>query len=389
MNQVQILNVAIDNLSKQELLGQLKSGGMVVTPNVDHLIKLQKDPDFYEVYQNADYRICDSQIVKMMSGVLGTPIREKLSGSDLFPAFYNYYKDDEEVTIFLLGAAEGVAAKAQKRINEKVGREMVVGTYSPSYGFEKNPQECEKIIQIVNQSGATVLAVGLGAPKQEKWIHKYKNRMPHVNLFMAIGATIDFEAGNRPRSPEWISQMGLEWAHRLMSEPQRLWKRYLIDDLPFFWLILKQRLNLYGYQMPIGQLLQQAGLLSRDRVELILQEQAQESHLRFGDLVARRGWLERQTIDFFVEQFPKLPRAKQKEPLGQYLKQAALLDDIQIRNILNYQQQERGLRFGEIAVLKGWVQPETVEFFIKNLEAEQKARSQVSYRSRIPLAANY
>ncbi len=83
-----------------------------------------------------------------------------------------------------------------ENINRRVGRQIVVGAHSPSYGFEKNEQECEELIHIVNESGATVLLVGAGAPKQEKWIAKYRSRMSGVKLFMALGATIDFEAGN-------------------------------------------------------------------------------------------------------------------------------------------------------------------------------------------------
>lgn len=373
MQQVNILNVAIDNLSSQELLEKLKYGGVVVTPNVDHLIKLQKDAEFQDVYNNADYKVCDSQIVKMMSNLLGTPIREKLSGSDLFPAFYNHYKHDETVKIFLLGAAEGVAYKAQQQINAKVGRKIVVGSYSPSYGFEKNPEECEKILEIITQSGATVVAVGLGAPKQEKWIHKYRKRLPNVKVFLAIGATIDFEAGHRPRSPQWMSDLGVEWAFRLLSEPKRLWKRYLVEDLPFFLLIFKQKFNLYKYRIPLGQLLQQAGLISAEQVTEILQEQAHESHMRFGELLVRRGWLQPETVEFFADLFPQLAIANPKEPLGHYLKKAALLTDDQIDAILNYQR-HTGLRFGEIAVLKGWVKQETINLFLQCVAYEYEAR---------------
>ncbi len=375
MNQIKILNVSIDNLTQEELLLLLKKqGGVVVTPNVDHLIKLQNDPEFHHIYQEADYRVCDSQILKLVSNWLGDPIREKISGSDFFPAFYNYFKDDEDTTIFLLGAAEGVAHEAQKKINSKLGREIVIGSYSPSYGFEKNEAECQKIIEMVNQSGATVLAVGVGAPKQEKWIYKYKNQLPNIKVFMAIGATLDFEAGNRPRSPEWMSKYGVEWAFRLMSEPKRLWKRYLIEDLPFFWLVFQQKLNLYQYKSPIGQLLKRAGLISTEQVEEILQEQAYQRHLRFGDLLARRGWVKPETVDFFAEQLPKLATAHPQQPLGQYLKKAALLNDDQITRILNYQNQT-GMKFGEIAVLKGWVKQETIDWFVDTVTDEHQARS--------------
>jgi len=175
---------------------------------------------------------------------LGKPLREKVSGSDLFPAFYRRYGNDPSVKIFLLGGMEGVAEIAQHNINNKVGREMVIDTYSPPFGFENNPIECQKIIDMVDSSGANVLAVGLGAPKQEKWICEYRNDMNRIKTFLAIGATIDFEAGNIQRAPVWMSTAGLEWLYRLVKEPGRLWKRYLIEDLGFFILVLRQKLNL-------------------------------------------------------------------------------------------------------------------------------------------------
>lgn len=244
MEKVTILNITIDNLLRKELLDKLKSG-VVFTPNVDHLIKLQKDEDFYKVYLIADYKLCDSQVLIYASKFLGTPIKQKISGSDFFPAFYNYHKYNEEIKIFLLGAATGVAKKAQEKINRKVGRNIVVGSYSPSFGFEKDELECMEIVKIINQSEATVLSVGLGAPKQEKWIYKYKDKLPNIKIFLAVGATIDFEANKLKRSPQWMSDSGLEWLYRLLAEPKRLWKRYLIEDLLFFWLILQQKLNLY------------------------------------------------------------------------------------------------------------------------------------------------
>jgi exopolysaccharide biosynthesis WecB/TagA/CpsF family protein len=244
MNKVEILNVSLDNISQSEFLQSFTSG-IVFTPNVDHLMKLQSDSDFFQNYKSATYKLCDSKILFYVSRFLGTPIKEKISGSDLFPAFYEYHKNNDDIKIFLLGAREGVALKAQEKINSKVERNMVIGAHSPSFGFEKNEEECLKIIDIINQSGATVLAVGVGAPKQENFICQYKDKLPNIKIFLAIGATIDFEAGNIKRAPKWISEVGLEWLYRLLAEPKRLWKRYLVHGPSFFWLILKQKLNLY------------------------------------------------------------------------------------------------------------------------------------------------
>jgi exopolysaccharide biosynthesis WecB/TagA/CpsF family protein len=244
MNQVRILNLDIDNLTMRELLEQLDRG-VVYTPNVDHLLQLQDDRRFVEAYREADFKVCDSQLLVMAARFLGTPLREKLSGSDVFPAFCAFHRNDPQITIFLLGAREGVAARAMERLNARFGRRIVVGAYSPPFGFENDPAEGERILRTVEASGATVLAVGLGAPKQELFIHRCRSLLPSVRIFLAIGATIDFEAGTLSRSPGLLSRVGLEWFYRLCKEPRRLWRRYLLRGPRFFALLLRQRLGLY------------------------------------------------------------------------------------------------------------------------------------------------
>ncbi|NJL62384.1 MAG: WecB/TagA/CpsF family glycosyltransferase [Methylacidiphilales bacterium] len=245
MRQINLLNVTIHDMTMQELLDRLRDGGIVFTPNVDHVMKLQTNREFYGVYQEADYRVCDSKVLMYVSNFLGTPIQEKISGSDLFPAFYYYYQHDKNINIFLLGSEAEIVDQAGKNINTKVGRDMVTAVHSPSFGFEKNEQECQKIVELINRSQATVLAIGVGAPKQEMWIAKYREQLKYVKIFLAIGATIEFEAGSIERAPKWMSEIGLEWLYRLANEPQRLWKRYILSIFPFFYLILQQRLQLY------------------------------------------------------------------------------------------------------------------------------------------------
>jgi len=385
MSTVQILNVSIDNLSTEELLKRLGAyGGVVFTPNVDHLMKLQKDPEFYQVYQTCNYRVCDSQILYYASRLLGQPIREKISCSDLFPAFYQYYRRCPNTKIFLLGAAEGVAHRAQTRINQLVGREIIVDCYSPPFGFEQDEAECQYIIDRIRQSGATVLAVGLGAPKQEKWIAQYRHQLQQIKIFLAIGATIDFEAGEKPRSPQWVSVAGMEWLYRLVTEPKRLWKRYLVEDLPFVWLLIQQKLNLYkapfatesilmastAVKMPLlGQVLLEAGLITAKQVSLVLDAQANGQNMRFGEILAEWGWVSQETVDFFADQLPQLATAAHKNPIGYYLKAAKLLNDEQINTILA-EQSHLQLRFGEIAVRNGWVKQKTVDSVLRYLQGE-------------------
>lgn len=237
---VDLFGMDFDNFSKQELLSNLQKG-VVFTPNVDHLMKLRRDPDFVSIYQKADFKICDSQVLMYASKFLGKPLKAKLSGADLFPWFCDYHKHNEHIKVFLLGGAEGVAHEAQRRINTRIGREIVVGEYSPPYGFESDPAECHKIIALIEGSPANVLVVCLGAPKQEKWIATHRDLLPKVDIFMAVGAAVDFEAGCKPRAPKYVSELGLEWLYRLVCEPRRLWRRYLIEGMPFVGLVLVEK----------------------------------------------------------------------------------------------------------------------------------------------------
>jgi len=244
METVKVLNIDIQNITRQELLENLKEG-VLVTPNLDHLIKLQKDKEFYDVYQKSEWVVCDSKILYLFGKLLKTPIKEAIPGSSFFTSYYMYHKDDADCKIFLLGAKEGVSAKAMERINAKVDRQIVVGAYSPSFGFEKNEEECKEIVDIINRSGANVVLVGVGAPKQEKWIMKWKHLMPGVKVWMALGATIDFEAGNVKRAPKIYQKLAMEWLYRFTREPKRLFHRYFVDDMKFFWYFGKQLLGIY------------------------------------------------------------------------------------------------------------------------------------------------
>lgn len=251
MDKVPVLNIEINNLTRQGLLERLTSG-VLITPNLDHLVKLQKDKNFYDVYQQAEWVVCDSKILYWFTKLLKNPIQEPIPGSSFFPAFYEYHKNNPACKIFLLGAAEGVAEKAREKINRKVCREMVIGSHSPSYGFEKNEAECDELIDLVNRSGATVLLVGVGAPKQEKWIACYRNRMPDVKIFMALGATIDFEAGTLKRAPLFYQKIGMEWFYRFLKEPKRLFRRYFVDDTMFIWYFAKQLVGIYKNPFDFG-----------------------------------------------------------------------------------------------------------------------------------------
>ena len=143
---VRILNSDIHNITQNDLLNTLKKG-IVVTPNIDHMMRLQKDEAFYQLYQKADYRVCDSRIIYLLCRLLfpSNALKEQITGSDFFPAFCQFHKNNLDTHIFLLGGSENSVVQAKDNINQKTGREIVSGYYSPPFGFEHSDEESRLI----------------------------------------------------------------------------------------------------------------------------------------------------------------------------------------------------------------------------------------------------
>jgi exopolysaccharide biosynthesis WecB/TagA/CpsF family protein len=242
--QINILNAVVDNISMDELVNDFDEG-LLLTLHVDMLMKLQKDQEFYDILPEFDIITCDSQILYFATKFLGTPAKERVSGSDYFPKYYMKHKDNKDVTIFLCGGAPGIAEIAQENVNKKVGREIIVGTYSPPFDFDNSQEEIDKVINSINDSGATVLLVGLGGGRQEKFIVKYRDRFKHVKTFLPLGGTIDYEAATFKRPPAWVTEGGLEWLYRLLKEPKQRWHRYIVHEPPALYYLLAQKLGFY------------------------------------------------------------------------------------------------------------------------------------------------
>jgi N-acetylglucosaminyldiphosphoundecaprenol N-acetyl-beta-D-mannosaminyltransferase len=241
---IQLLNVKVDNITMNELVENFDKG-MLLTMHVDMIMKLQQDQDFYNIIPKFDLVTCDSQFLYWGAKLLGYPIKERVSGSDFFPHYYNRHKDDPSIKIFICGAKPGVAEIAQEKINAKIGRKMVVGNYSPHFQFDQDAEELERMVDTINSSGATVLLVGLGAGRQEKFLVKYRDRLTNIHTFLPLGGTIDYEAQTLKRPPQWVTDWGMEWLYRLLLEPKMRWKRYIIHEPPVIWNLLLQRLGLY------------------------------------------------------------------------------------------------------------------------------------------------
>jgi N-acetylglucosaminyldiphosphoundecaprenol N-acetyl-beta-D-mannosaminyltransferase len=241
---VRLLNVDVDDIGMDELVETFREGVML-TLHVDMIMKLQKDGEFYRLLPKFDVITCDSQILTLAARLLGTPFKERVSGSDYFPRFYLRYKDDPSVRVFICGGAPGVAEIARQKVNAKVGREMVVGTNSPAKDYERRPDEIEALLGQINASGATVLVIGLGGGRQEKFIFQYRDRLPGIRLFLPLGGTIDYEAESLKRPPAWLTNAGLEWLYRLLREPRQRWHRYIVHQPPFLYLIARQLVGVY------------------------------------------------------------------------------------------------------------------------------------------------
>jgi N-acetylglucosaminyldiphosphoundecaprenol N-acetyl-beta-D-mannosaminyltransferase len=242
MNTAPLFGMKIDSLRMTEVVEQLLAWcrspdgrcHYVVTPNVDHAVMFQENAGLREAYSNASLVLADGFPVLMAARLLRRNIPERVPGSDLVPTLFATIdsRNSTKLRVYLLGAAPGVADQAASNIADRWPAVEVVGTYSPPLGFENNSAENESILGRIAAAKPDVLIVGLGAPKQELWVHRHRNQIASP-VALCVGATIDFLAGEKPRAPVWMRKVGLEWLHRLVSEPRRLAKRYLRDAWVF------------------------------------------------------------------------------------------------------------------------------------------------------------
>ena len=245
MSRIKFMNTEVDNLTMDEALDRIDEliqedrSAYVVTPNVDHLVQLERGGELTEVYKHADLILTDGKPLIWISKWYGTPIKEKISGSDLFPRLCALAAD-KGYKMYFLGAAEGVAARAAENLEKRFPGLQVVGAYSPPFGFEKDEVEMEKIKRQIKEVAPQILIVGLGCPKQELFILHHKDEL-RIPLSLGLGASLDFEAGNIKRAPKWMADHGLEWLFRITQDPKRMAKRYLVDDRKILGMAFKYR----------------------------------------------------------------------------------------------------------------------------------------------------
>ena len=238
------MNFELDDVSFDEAAERImeyaeEGKHYVVTPNADHVMRLQKDKEFLKIYQGADLVITDGTPLLWIAESLGQPIKERVTGADMFPEICRRAAEKEK-SIFILGGTGGSAEAASKKMREKFKGLNICGYYEPPMDFDKDEKELKKAIKAVNRSKPDIIFVCLGMPKQEKFIYSNKEEL-EFHVALPFGAAVDFAAEKSLRAPVWMRKCGLEWFYRFLQEPGRLFHRYFIEDMQIFLLAWKYR----------------------------------------------------------------------------------------------------------------------------------------------------
>jgi N-acetylglucosaminyldiphosphoundecaprenol N-acetyl-beta-D-mannosaminyltransferase len=213
-------------------------GGIVFTPNVDHVVIADHDERFSRAYDTVDLSLPDGMPILWASRLLGRPLPEKISGSDLVMPLMDRAAR-EGWRVYILGGAPGVGALAAERLVERLPRIVIAGTDAPRIDMDGPASFRAPILERIGAAKPDLVLVALGAPKQELWIAEAAPSLRPAVL-LGVGAAVDFIAGTARRAPRWMSDSGLEWLFRLAQEPRRMWKRYLLRDPEFLVIVLRE-----------------------------------------------------------------------------------------------------------------------------------------------------
>ena len=234
---IAVLGIPVDADSQASMLrriakwAQAGESRYVCACNVHSLITATKSLGHLEALRGADLVTPDGAPVAWMLRRLGAPEQDRVSGPDLMLE----YCASAAVTgepLFLFGGSDDTLRLLQERLLERWPQLRIAGAMSPPFR-QMSPEEDSEVIRRIGASGARTVWVGLGCPKQEIWMAAHRGLIPAVMI--GVGAAFDFHAGTTPRAPAWMRRRGLEWLHRLASDPKRLWRRYLVTNTAFAW----------------------------------------------------------------------------------------------------------------------------------------------------------
>jgi N-acetylglucosaminyldiphosphoundecaprenol N-acetyl-beta-D-mannosaminyltransferase len=249
---INVCGVAIDCLSFDEVMAAIvhhvtagQTPAYVVTPNAQHVVMWHENDLFRQIYQQAWLVVPDGVPLLWAARWFGTPLRGRVNGTDSFEQLCAI-SAEKGFRVFLMGGRSGAAAQAAQVLQARHPQLQIAGTDCPKFGFESDPVELERMAAAVRTAAPDILFVGLGAPKQEYWIYQNYQALG-VPVMLGIGGSFEMVGGVVKRAPLWMQRLGLEWLFRLLSEPQRMWRRYLVGNVAFVRLVLRQRLSHSGY----------------------------------------------------------------------------------------------------------------------------------------------
>jgi N-acetylglucosaminyldiphosphoundecaprenol N-acetyl-beta-D-mannosaminyltransferase len=234
---VRLLGIPIHRTSAADcvahVLDELDAGrgGMLVTPNLDHLRRLVGEAEFRALYAGAQRVVADGMVLVWAARLQGTPLPERVAGSDLIWSLTRGAAGRGR-SVFLLGGDEGMAERAAAVLAERCPGLSIAGHHCPPRGFEEDPRAAADLALALREARPDVIYVGLGSPKQERLIERLRGEHPGA-WWLGVGISFSFVTGSVRRAPRWMQRWGLEWTHRLAQEPRRLARRYLVLGLPF------------------------------------------------------------------------------------------------------------------------------------------------------------
>lgn len=212
---------------------QLK-GEYICVGNVHTTVMAHDDPHYHRVQSEAAFVLPDGKPLSVYSRKHGFPEAERVTGPDLMLALF---ARDNGLKHYFYGSTEKTLAMLEEKLRGTYPDIQIVGMEAPPFR-ELTKEEDEEAVRRINASGADVIWVGLGAPKQENWMHAHKEKVGGVMI--GVGAGFDYHAGNIKRAPVWMQRLSLEWLYRLLQDPKRLFKRYLVTNTRYLWLIRRE-----------------------------------------------------------------------------------------------------------------------------------------------------
>ncbi len=229
-----LLDIPIDNVTMDQALDKIitsikdKERTSELNFVNAHCINVSyTDMEYKQILLGSDAVFADGSGIRMAGDMFGTKIIDNVNGTDMFPLLCRRCKD-EGFKIFLLGAAPGTAQRVGEWVHSEIAPDIISGVHD---GFF-NPEDIPSLISEIEKSEADLLLVAMGVPRQEKWIHQNLKELP-VSATLGVGGLFDFFSGNILRAPMWMRKLGIEWVWRLLKEPRRMWKRYIVGNIVF------------------------------------------------------------------------------------------------------------------------------------------------------------